>query len=177
MVKFITFIIIILAVGAGSLMASGYRLQLENLHYYTKFEGGGMQQEVTLTNGTVLNGVIESETDQAIRFNMEGAITDFSKGEIKSIKSQTGDNPFMKFINNAERQNKIHPLLIQDKTKSLTGAFDRFAMEPSRIAEDMKKKNPGLSATHELEKQMQANAKARLSDYKARQASAAAEGQ
>ncbi len=173
MFKFITFMIVILAVGALSLMAAGYRFQPENLQYYTKLEGGGTQHEVTLTNGTVLSGVIESETEQSIRLNMEGAITDFSKGEIKSIKSQTGDNPLIKFINNAERQNKIHPLLIQDKSKSLTGAFDHFAMEPSRIADDIKKNNPGISQTAELEKQMRANAQARLNDYRARTQQAA----
>lgn len=167
MLKFIFTVVLIVAIGVGGLMAAGYRFHSENIPHYMKFESTNTEHEVTFTNGSVMTGVIEAETESAIRFNIDGAVTEFSKSGIKSIRTQTGDNALINFINNAQKQNKIHPLMTKDTEKSLTGAFDRFAMEPSRIADEIKKKNPGISQTAELEKQARANAKARQDAYKA----------
>lgn len=175
MFRFIGMLLLVLAIGAGALMASGYRFHPENVSYYMNLWSDSALHEVTFTNGQVMMGIIESETEDSIRFNIEDAVTEYSKASIKSIKSQTADNPLVNFINNAQRQSKIHPLMTYDKEKTFKTSVDRFMEDPSRIAEDIKKKNPGISQTTELEKQMRANAQARLNDYQAR-AKEAAEG-
>lgn len=163
---------LLLAVILGAL-AMGYRVHPENVPYYLKMEEGGQKYEIVFNNGRTLEGVLESETADTIKINSDGAVLTLQKTELKSTKAVARRNFFETLAHNFKTHSSSHPLISKSEKASLKGAFDDFALQPSRIAEDMQKKNPGLSQTKALEEQMAANAKARLADYKARQAAGA----
>lgn len=168
MIKFIFGIVLVVGLVVFGLRFSGYQFYPENLHHYLQIREKTPSFEIEFTNGTVLKGEKLGETPESIRLNVDGAVTDFSKLQIKSTRAVVGGNAVSRFIENAELQHKIHPLFSKDSKKTLQASFDRFLMEPSKLAEQMKKNNPGLSQTEAVAQQMQANAQARLNDYKRR---------
>ncbi len=169
--KALLFILIVLV---GGTYAAGYRVHPENLKYYFKKEAGGQKYEVVLKTGMVLEGVLESDSGEAIEINTDGAILPFKKAEIDSMKPIAGRNFIESFTYNFKLAQNSNPLITKDKSKSISSAFNNFAEEHVRIAEKMQKDNPGLSATKELEAAMAANARARQAAYKAQQAAAEA---
>ena len=77
-----------------------------------------------------------------------------------------GGNLLEELKKNYEKNKKKYPLLTLDKQKSLKTAWDNFVMEPSRLAEEIKKKNPGISMTDQLNQAMAAAAQARQQQAK-----------
>ena len=162
-------LILALVVLIGWGWVSGYRLHPENLSYYVKVDVSNAQQELKLTNGTSVTGILEEDSDEYIKLNSDGLIENYKKTQIESMKSVAAPDFLTLMKKNYEAHHLDHPLLTQRKEDTLTAKLDYAIMEPSRLAEEMKKKNPGLSATDEMNRQMAANAQARLNAYKARQ--------
>lgn len=147
------FLLILLA-GAGIFWASGYRVYPQHVPYYFKPEVGGPMREILLKNGTTLKGSLVEETNDSLKLNIEGATMSFTESEIESIKASKADGFLAAFIRNYEIHHKIHPLVAKQKGASLHKAWDEFVMEPSRIAEDIKKEHPHLSSSGMLDRAM-----------------------
>ncbi len=159
-------LLMILAIAIGAVMAAGYRLHPENLTYYLKVEPQAEKFELKLKAGDVWTVSIEEETDSGYRINADGAILSIAKNEIESLKPVGGGNLLEELKKNYEKNKKKYPLLTLDKQKSLKTAWDNFVMEPSRLAEEIKKKNPGISMTDQLNQAMAAAAQARQQQAK-----------
>ena len=161
-------ILVLVLVLAGG-WCSGYRIHPENISYYTAFDSKHARSDVKLRSGGMVSGVIEEETDDALKLNMDGAITTFKREEVESVKTQAAPDMIAALKKNYEDNRERHPLLSHRKEDALTARWDYAVQEPTRIAEKMKKDNPGLSATDALNADMAANARARQASYKARQ--------
>lgn len=163
--KVFLFLFLIVA-GLGVAMAAGYRLHTENISYYLKLEGGGQKQKIIFRDGMTLTGVIVEETADKIKIDSDGAAVIFSRGDIESVESVKGANPWTLFVENYKRNDKIHPLVTHDQSLSLGGKVDHMMMEPSRIADDIRNKHPEItsagqqSAMLEAARAAQARAKA-----------------
>lgn len=160
---------------AGWAWWSGYRVHPENLSYYVKVDVSNAQQELKLSNGTSVTGTVEEDAEEYIKLNSEGMITTHRKTQIVSMKSVAAPDFLTLMKKNYEKNKTLHPLWTHRKEDTASAKWDYAVLEPSRLAEEMKKKNPGLSQTDEVAKQMAANAQARLNDYKARQAAVQAD--
>lgn len=147
---------------------SGYRIHAENLPYYFKVDTSGAKQEITLSDGATVTGEVEDLGD-VVRVNSEGIVMSYKKSQIASMKSAAAPDFISMMKSNYEKNKKLHPLLTKRQEDTMSAVWEKFTMEPSRLAEEMKKKNPGLSATEEINRQMAANAKARLDAYKNQQ--------
>lgn len=162
-------IILLLILAAVFAWCSGFRVHGENLAYYLKIDDTNALSEIKLVNGNVMTGVIESETDREISFNTEGVRMTYRKSEIESMK--TGLAPdFLAMLRRNYRQNhEKHPLVTHRKEDSLSGKWDEMALEPSRIAEKIKARNPGISTTGRIEQAMAESARARQQIYQKRE--------
>ncbi len=160
-------LILALIAFAGWAWFSGYRVHPENVPYYIKVDVGNSKQELTLTDGSAVTGIIEEDAADFIKLNVDGVVTTFKKSQVRTMKSVAAPDFLTLLKKNYDLHHSEHPLLTHRKEDTATAKFDHFAMEPTRLAEEMKKKNPGLSATDELEKAMAAAGRMRLAAYKA----------
>lgn len=156
---------------------SGYRIHPENFSYYIKVDVSNAKQEIKLTDDSSVTGTIEEDAADYIKLNSNGLITDYKKTQIQSMKSVAAPDFLMMMKRNYELNRELHPFLTHRSEDTANAKFDHFALEPTRLAEDIKKKNPGISMTDELNRQMAENARARLASYKARQKMMEAEAQ
>ncbi len=160
--------ILILLAALGIAWSSGYRLHPENIQYYLQIENSGGKSEIKLTNGSIVTGTIEGESDRDVTLNTDGVRMTYKKSEIESMKTGLAPQVFEMFKKNYEKNHQTHPVLTHRKEDTLKAKWDYAVLEPSRIAEDIKKKNPSFSPTQQLEQAMAANARARQEAYKKR---------
>ena len=163
-------IILFLILGGFAFLMGGYRLHPENFKYYTKFEPSSTKQDITFTDGRVIHASVIEETQDTLKIDMDGARMTFKRSEVQTIKTAPLEHPLAVWKRNYDQESKLHPLLTNNKEDTAGAAWDRFAMEPSRIADEMKRKHPEISATASLEKAQAEAAKARLAAYKQRTA-------
>ncbi len=163
-------IILILALVLGVGWASGYRVYPENLPYYFKFEDSSKKSEVRLVNGSVLTGILEEDSEREIKLNTDGVVMTYRKSEIESMKTGLPPDFVSMLQKNYEANQELHPLFTHRKEDTLGAKWDHAVLEPSRIAEKIKKDNPGLSATDQVNQAMAEAARARQQLYKQREA-------
>lgn len=146
---------------AGWAWWDGYRVHPENLHYYLKIDVGNTRKEVQLADGNLVTGVLEEDAADYIKLNQEGMINIYRKSQIVTMKSTAAPDFVSLMRRNYETYKKEHPLWTHKKEDMAEAKWDQFALGPSRIAEEMKKNNPGISATETLNQAMASAAQAR----------------
>ncbi len=146
--------ILLVVLGLAGGWCAGYRAYPQNISYYVTFDAKRAVSEVRLRNGSVISGVIEEETEDTLKLNVDGAKTVFSRAEIVSVKTEEAPDLFSMLRRNYDRHHERHPLVTRRKEDSLTARIDNALSEPGRIAEQIKKDNPDFSASARLDKAM-----------------------
>lgn len=160
MMRFIGFFTVALILTAAGLWFSGFRFHFEHLKYYLRLSPAGDSQQLRFADGQTLTGSVVQETEDTVRFNTDGAIMVFSMAEIEAIESVRSRNVLERLAQNYRNYHKKYPLITFREQKPLDQAWEDFAMEPSRIAEEIKAKNPGISVSGRMEEAMAMKAKA-----------------
>ena len=147
-------LILILAFGAGFAYAQGYRLHVGNVPYYLDFKMTDDRQELLLRNGKTVRGTVEAEDDQSIKINLHGAAMVFKKSEIAKQQTISPEGFLEQVKANYETHHKIHPLVTQSKEKTMAVKVDQMIMEPSRIADEIRQKNPDVTSSGKMQEAM-----------------------
>lgn len=185
--KIVLIAIVLLLAGVLSALASGIRFHAENLQYYMAYtqkqsfpaaHDESAKSKVMLANGNVLIGTVLSQTDDSVEVETEGVAIKFLPAEIREIiKADVSEVAATRGDSKKEldRIKKEHPLFTQKKEDTLKAAWDYWLTEPSRLAEEIREKNPQISATKQMElmeKEMRQAAQARRAMMQAQERAA-----
>lgn len=155
--KFLLIILGFVLLYVISMAVFGARIHPENFPYYFQKSGSDVRSasQVTFANGTSAAAEVVDQTQDSVTLHMEGATVLFKRNEIQDIQPlQKGVQAF-DFSRNFQRYGKKYPLVTFRPEDTLMAAWDRFAMEPSRIAEQMRKNNPQSSLSAQMDQALQ----------------------
>ncbi len=123
MFKFLFALIAVLALVYFGLTFNGYQVNPKNITYYLPKKSSNAV-ELEFKNGTLLKGEIMDETADAIRINMDGAITSFPKGQIKATRAVSKDF-FSQYLETLRTENRAHPLISRKRGMSAAASLDK----------------------------------------------------
>jgi hypothetical protein len=110
------FVLILILAGAGA-WTKGYRIHPQNLPHYMKFSPGEGKQEITLTGGGKFSGIVQEETADTMKLNVDGAVMTLRRSEIASVKSADLEHPLTVFKKNYDLQKNRYPLVTKKEAQ------------------------------------------------------------
>lgn len=121
--KFIFALIAVLALVYFGLTFNGYQINPKNFSYYLPKKSASAM-EIEFKNGTILKGEILEETESTLKVNLEGAISNFPKTQIKETRASS-KNFLAEYLETLRSANKYHPLISKKKGASAAAALDK----------------------------------------------------
>lgn len=124
MFKFLFGFIVVLVLACFGLIFTGFQFHPENFSYYLPQAGGSSIYEIEFASGRTVQAEVLGETEDSIRVNLEGAVSNVSKSLIKS-KKPVGGNFIAGYVDTVTKEMKDHPLISKRDGNSPASGFDK----------------------------------------------------